>query len=186
MALNYTCCACARALSRRQSISAVVCTIALVRRLIISLTSLFYKGRIKATYPQWICFRELTSSAARWQIAKSQNKAAPRLSTAPEESHPYKQTESPTAGMRLAETLQQRSPNATSGYVAYGATSQLFKECLRQVNYKVPQARQRGAEIPKSESGEDVGEGIGWWFESKSLREECNLPGAPRLIDLEI
>lgn len=53
---------------------------------------------------------------------------------------------------------------ATETYVAYGVTEKLFKECARQADYSVPQALEKGAVVPKSEAGEDLGVGEGWWY----------------------
>ena len=58
----------------------------------------------------------------------------------------------------------------TEPYVAYGATRDLIKECSRPGEYKIPQAQQKGAEIPTIENGVHLGEGEGWWYDS-----ECTL-----------
>ena len=55
----------------------------------------------------------------------------------------------------------------TEPYVAYGATRDLIKECARPGEYTIPQALQKGAEIPTIENGVHLGEGEGWWYESK-------------------
>ena len=47
------------------------------------------------------------------------------------------------------------------------STETLFKECASQADYIVPQAFERKGKIPKTEAGEHVGEGSGWWFESE-------------------
>lgn len=54
----------------------------------------------------------------------------------------------------------------TETYVAYGACERLVKECARQADYTIPQAREKDVEIPKTKDGEDLGVGTGWWFES--------------------
>jgi cytochrome b pre-mRNA-processing protein 3 len=49
-------------------------------------------------------------------------------------------------------------------YIAYGATKALYKDCSKQADYTIPQASQKGVEIPKSEKGEDLGVGEGYWY----------------------
>lgn len=48
-------------------------------------------------------------------------------------------------------------------YTAYGMTELLYKECASQADYTIPQARDEEAEIPKDETGEDLGVGNSWW-----------------------
>lgn len=63
-----------------------------------------------------------------------------------------------------------RSPgNAAETYVAYGMTQKLFEACSSQADYKIPQASQKGVEVPKTEAGEDLGVGEGWWYTGESL-----------------
>jgi len=57
----------------------------------------------------------------------------------------------------------------TETYVAYGVTEGLVKECAKQADYFIPQAKQRGAEIPKTTDGQDLGIGTGWWYEGTLL-----------------
>ena len=44
-----------------------------------------------------------------------------------------------------------------------------MKECANQADYSIPQSEQRGAEIPKTEDGQDLGVGKGWWYEGMLL-----------------
>jgi len=37
--------------------------------------------------------------------------------------------------------------------------------CSAQADYKIPQASQKGVEVPKTANGEDLGVGKGWWYE---------------------
>lgn len=57
----------------------------------------------------------------------------------------------------------------TETYVAYGVTEGLVKECAKQADYSIPQAKQRGVEIPKTKDGQDLGIGTGWWYEGMPL-----------------
>ncbi|TVY58766.1 Protein CBP3, mitochondrial [Lachnellula cervina] len=54
-------------------------------------------------------------------------------------------------------------------YTAYGATEDLYKECARHADYTVPQAQDSDAETPKTEDGEDLGVGEGWWHTETGL-----------------
>jgi hypothetical protein len=69
------------------------------------------------------------------------------------------------AAVAAAEGLSQskQTGGVIGTYTAYGATKELYKECARQADYKVPQAQDSDAEMPKTEDGEDLGVGEGWW-----------------------
>jgi cytochrome b pre-mRNA-processing protein 3 len=67
----------------------------------------------------------------------------------------------------LAKNFSRRPGNAAETYVAYGMTQKLFEACSSQADYKIPQASQKGAEVPKTEAGEDLGVGEGWWYKGK-------------------
>ena len=52
--------------------------------------------------------------------------------------------------------------------MAYGACEKLMKECARQAEYTVPQMREKkGTEVPKTEKGEELGIGNGWWYDGR-------------------
>ena len=78
---------------------------------------------------------------------------------------PFPNVKSGVSG--LAQKLREKAPLMTEPYVAYGATRDLIKECARPGEYKIPQALQKGAEIPTIENGVHLGEGEGWWYESE-------------------
>lgn len=67
----------------------------------------------------------------------------------------------------LAKGLRERATSFTETYVAYGVCEKLVQECARQADYTIPQAHEKGVEIPKTKDGEDLGVGTGWWFESE-------------------
>ena len=67
-------------------------------------------------------------------------------------------------GVKAAAGLKRATGNATETYTAYGATEVLYKECARQAQYSIPQATSETDEVPKTEDGEDVGIGEGWWI----------------------
>ncbi|KAN0082148.1 Ubiquinol-cytochrome C chaperone domain containing protein [Elaphomyces granulatus] len=64
---------------------------------------------------------------------------------------------------QLSESLLPRPGKTVETYVSYGMTQKLFEACSAQADYKIPQASQKGAETPKTASGEDLGVGEGWW-----------------------
>jgi cytochrome b pre-mRNA-processing protein 3 len=64
----------------------------------------------------------------------------------------------------LAKNFSRRPGTAAETYVAYGMTQKLFEACSSQADYKIPQASQKGAEVPKTAAGEDLGVGEGWWY----------------------
>lgn len=67
----------------------------------------------------------------------------------------------------IAKELRKRLPAVTETYVAYGVCEKLVKECARQADYTIPQAREKNVQVPKTKDGEDLGVGTGWWFESE-------------------
>ena len=65
---------------------------------------------------------------------------------------------------RLSKALQPRPGTISETYFAYGITRRLFEACSRQADYSIPQASQKGAEVPKTSAGEDLGVGDSWWY----------------------
>jgi cytochrome b pre-mRNA-processing protein 3 len=65
--------------------------------------------------------------------------------------------------VKAAAGLKKVTGRATQSYTAYGVTEQLYKECSKQADYTIPQAAKGDAEVPKTEDGEDLGVGEGWW-----------------------
>jgi cytochrome b pre-mRNA-processing protein 3 len=65
----------------------------------------------------------------------------------------------------IAKGLRFIPGRFTETYTAYGATEILYEDCSSQANYSIPQASDSEAEVPKTDDGEDLGVGTGWWFE---------------------
>ncbi|KAJ5707215.1 hypothetical protein N7488_007016 [Penicillium malachiteum] len=59
---------------------------------------------------------------------------------------------------------------AAETYVAYGMTQRLFEACSNQADYKVPQATQKGVEVPLTASGEHLGTSDSWWYKELGLQ----------------
>lgn len=70
---------------------------------------------------------------------------------------------------RLASAVLPRPGSTAETYVAYGMTQKLFEACSSQADYRIPQVSQKGAQVPKTEGGEDLGVGEGWWHEGPLL-----------------
>jgi cytochrome b pre-mRNA-processing protein 3 len=64
---------------------------------------------------------------------------------------------------KALEGFQKLARGTTNTYTAYGATEFLYQECARQAHYTIPQASRDDEEMPKTEDGEDLGIGEGWW-----------------------
>ena len=99
-------------------------------------------------------------------VHKSSTTACNRLSSCSLASNrvagkPYSQSRG--AG-RLAKAFQPRPGGISETYVAYGMTRQLFDACSSQADYRIPQVSQKGAEVPKTSAGEDIGVGDSWWY----------------------
>ena len=76
-------------------------------------------------------------------------------------------TNSQPLGRTLAKEFRKRASNLTETYFAYGVCDRFVKECSRQADYTIPQAREKNVEVPKTKDKEDLGVGTGWWFDSK-------------------
>lgn len=71
---------------------------------------------------------------------------------------------------RIAKSVLPSPGSTAETYVAYGLTQKLFEACSAQADYRIPQASQKRAEVPKTAAGEDLGVGEGWWYEGSSSR----------------
>ena len=71
------------------------------------------------------------------------------------------------AASRLAQAIMPRPGSSTENYVAYGMTQKLCEACSTQADYSIPQVAQKGVQVPKTEGGEDLGVGTGWWYEGE-------------------
>ena len=65
--------------------------------------------------------------------------------------------------LKAAAELRRVTGRTTETYTTFGVTENLFKECAKQADYNIPQASDPNAEMPKTEDGEDLGVGSGWW-----------------------
>ncbi|KUJ19162.1 uncharacterized protein LY89DRAFT_683090 [Mollisia scopiformis] len=79
------------------------------------------------------------------------------------------QAEKEPTRLKAARELKKLAGGATETYTAYGATELLYKECAKQADYTIPQAK-TGEEMPKTEDGVDVGIGEGWWHTELGLK----------------
>ena len=86
-------------------------------------------------------------------------------SSASAAQRPRPQTAQTSPTRKLAQEFRKRAPETTETYVAYGVSEALVKECAKQADYSIPQAKEKGVEIPKTQGGEDLGAGTGWWYE---------------------
>ncbi|KAL4880504.1 ubiquinol-cytochrome C chaperone-domain-containing protein [Aspergillus karnatakaensis] len=84
---------------------------------------------------------------------------------------PYRSTNAQNyrSASRLARALTPRPGAAAETYVAYGMTQKIFEACSSQADYKIPQLQEKGAHVPKTESGEDLGVGDSWWYTELGL-----------------
>jgi cytochrome b pre-mRNA-processing protein 3 len=71
----------------------------------------------------------------------------------------------PTVGsLKVVGGFQKIAGKSTETYTAYGATEIMYGECAIQADYSIPQAKNLDEEMPKTEDGEDLGVGEGWWY----------------------
>ncbi|KAI9723507.1 MAG: Protein cbp3, mitochondrial [Chrysothrix sp. TS-e1954] len=114
--------------------------------------------------------------------------SAPRKASTPEENADkwgmpiYKTKEAisaynaPSAKERDRDSRQHRAGTVgdSEHNKAIAATETLFKECARQADYFIPQAFEKGVEIPKTADATDIGQGTGWWYENLGLEPNFN------------
>ena len=79
---------------------------------------------------------------------------------------PYSQSR---GASRLARSIQPRPGSVAETYIAYGMTQKLFEGCSSQADYSIPQISQKGAEVPKTAAGEDLGVSNSWWYKGSFL-----------------
>ncbi|KAL5364579.1 ubiquinol-cytochrome C chaperone-domain-containing protein [Aspergillus floccosus] len=77
--------------------------------------------------------------------------------------------QSSRSASRLSRAIMPRPGSSAETYVAYGMTQKLFEACSNQADYSIPQVSQKGAQVPKTEAGEDLGVGEGWWYQDLGL-----------------
>jgi len=106
------------------------------------------------------------SSSRAFSSTKSRTFAASRTFA----KDPEKQQ--PTQASFIASLRSSSNPIAkatTEPYVAYGATEDLFKACASTCSYTIPAVNEKPPQpAPKNAAGEDIGEGLGWWFAPKT------------------
>ncbi|TVY23413.1 Protein CBP3, mitochondrial [Lachnellula hyalina] len=78
-------------------------------------------------------------------------------------------TDSPAVAAAKAPSPSYPKGGVIGTYTAYGATEELYKECARHADYTIPQAQDSDSEMPKTEDGEDLGVGEGWWHTETGL-----------------
>ena len=72
---------------------------------------------------------------------------------------------------KAVQELRKLTGRATETYTAFGATEILYKECARQADYSIPQAKDKDAEMPKTADGEDLGVGESWWHTGRFIEQ---------------
>ncbi|DAA76362.1 TPA_exp: Ubiquinol cytochrome-c reductase assembly protein CBP3 [Trichophyton benhamiae CBS 112371] len=53
--------------------------------------------------------------------------------------------------------------------MSYGIADRLFTNCSTQADYSISKKLRKADQVPKAESGEEIGEGSGWWYEELGL-----------------
>ncbi|OAL75021.1 hypothetical protein A7D00_0619 [Trichophyton violaceum] len=80
-----------------------------------------------------------------------------------------------TAGDRIktaitrSYTTKRGISDTDSTYISYGIADRLFTNCSEQADYSISKKLRKADQVPKAESGEEIGEGSGWWYEELGL-----------------
>ncbi|KAE8348087.1 ubiquinol-cytochrome C chaperone-domain-containing protein [Aspergillus coremiiformis] len=133
-----------------------------IRSFAISPASRRFLCTTHTTYPRGLAPHSVSSPLA--PVAKyypGQRQPGTLLS-----SGPYVHTR---RASQLARAAMPRPGTTAETYVAYGMTQKLFEACSSQADYSIPQVSLKGAQTPKTEDGEDLGAGEGWWYEDLGL-----------------
>lgn len=78
-----------------------------------------------------------------------------------------------TAGDRIrtaispSYTTKRGISDTDSTYMSYGIADRLFTNCSKQADYSISKKLRKADQVPKAESGEEIGEGSGWWYEGE-------------------
>ncbi|EAA58322.1 hypothetical protein AN5813.2 [Aspergillus nidulans FGSC A4] len=97
------------------------------------------------------------------QNASFRRRASAQLSGSKAQSCRYASGFLPRLAKKIVP-MAQRPGGAAEQYIAYGMTQRLFEACSKQGDYTIPQLKEKGAQVPKTEAGEDLGVGEGWWY----------------------
>ncbi|KAM5449623.1 Serine carboxypeptidase 3 [Microsporum audouinii] len=68
-----------------------------------------------------------------------------------------------------SHTTKRGASSFKGTYVAYGVAKKLFAACAEQADYTISEDLKKAGNIPKTPSGEDIGEGSGWWHKELGL-----------------
>ncbi|KAH8805620.1 ubiquinol-cytochrome C chaperone-domain-containing protein [Xylogone sp. PMI_703] len=71
---------------------------------------------------------------------------------------------------RPPRALLKVASGVTETYTAYGVTEDMYKQCAIQADYSIAEAADNNAEVTRTEDGEDVGVGSGWWYTELDLK----------------
>ena len=89
----------------------------------------------------------------------------------------------PLKATATAKSTPKRIPEDSSEYkdstFAIAQTEILFKACATRADYYVPQAFAKGKDTPKTADGQEIGEGTGWWYESRFMERDRTVQLTP-------
>lgn len=71
-------------------------------------------------------------------------------------------------GISPSYTTKRGISDSDSTYISYGIADRLFTNCSKQADYSISKKLRKADQVPKAESGEEIGEGSGWWYEGES------------------
>ncbi|KAM3073618.1 hypothetical protein ACMFMG_004497 [Clarireedia jacksonii] len=103
------------------------------------------------------------------EVNQTAGTAVPPVSPLPLKGQSRTTSQTPRT-TKIAQELKKISGKFTETYTAYGVTEYLYKTCGSQADYSIPQASDSEADMPKTDDGEDLGVGTGWWHEELGLK----------------
>lgn len=98
-----------------------------------------------------------TSAAAQQDLSDAPPLPDVRTPTAAELQAAMRASPATSRTGALAQSLRKHAKGTTETYIAYGATEVMFKSCSAQADYTMPQAKEKGVELPKGPDGMEMG-----------------------------
>ncbi|KAK8226699.1 ubiquinol-cytochrome C chaperone-domain-containing protein [Phyllosticta capitalensis] len=163
MASHFACRACRRALQQQSQIFAQATRPAQKRALA---TTVSRAAKITPEPPTTAAGLENNDDLSKQKALKD---SPASKSPAPES---LENLDSASLSRRLAQQLRKHSVSTTEPYAAYSGTKGMFEACARQADYKI--VRDKDGEAPTTETGEELGEGDGWWYKELGLTPTFN------------
>lgn len=126
--------------------------------------------------PSWATTFQSRTQQEEVQPAEPEQGPKPAKRAAPPPPRPFgaqpaastSTSDDPIKSFAASVRNREAFKHTTEPYIAYGSTEDLFAACAATCNYTIPSRTLKPPQSPpRTTSGEDLGEGSGWWFTPK-------------------